>query len=47
MGDPRSKPKAPKGKPSNAPHQEIAKQQAMKAPPPPVQKVTKASGRGR
>ena len=47
MGDPRSKAKAPKGKPSNAPHQEIAKQQAMKNTPPPSQKVIKVAGRGR
>jgi hypothetical protein len=47
MGDPRSKPKAPKGKPSNAPHQEIAKQQSMKVQAPPPQKIMKAAGRGR
>ena len=44
MGDPRSKPKAPKVKESRAPHT----QQGMKAaPPPPPQKVMKATGRGR
>ena len=47
MADPRSKPKVSKGKESKAPHQEIAKQQAMKVTVPPPSKVMKVAGRGR
>jgi hypothetical protein len=49
MGDPRSKAKAPKLKETKAPHQQIQKQQAMKAvgPAAPVQKVMRNTGRGR
>jgi hypothetical protein len=47
MSDPRSKAKVPKVKESKAPHQEIAKQQAMKVTVPPPSKVMKVAGRGR
>jgi len=49
MGDPRSKVKVPKTKETKAPHQQIQKQQAMKAvgPTAPVQKVMRNTGRGR
>lgn len=48
MGDPRSKPKAPKIKENRSPHTQQQQQQNMKAAaPPPPQKMVKAAGRGR